>query len=161
MHPSVMRWTARQVEARGLERMSVLEVGSLDVNGSVRSLFHGDYIGVDMRPGVGVDRLVNAHDLGTLDERFDLVVSTEMLEHDDAPWISVAAMRAVCRDGGWLLLTCRGYDERGCFPEHDFPGDHWRFSVSGVRALLERCGWRPVLVEGDPECPGVLALARA
>lgn len=163
MHASVMAWAADQVDRHALAGLSVLEVGSLDVNGSVRSLFSGEYLGVDMRDGPGVDQVVNAHALEAAfppDRRaFDVVVSTEMLEHDAAPWVSVEQMRRVSRDDAWLLLTARGYDERGCFEVHDYPDDLWRFSVNGMRHLLARCGWRAVSVAADPECPGVLAVA--
>ena len=161
MHRSVMVWTAEQIQKHGLHRSSVLEVGSLDVNGSVRELFLGDYLGVDMRDGPGVDRVLDAHDLASIYRWFDVIVSTEMLEHDSAPWLSVRAMRAVCRRDGWLLLTARGYDATGCFPVHGYPEDHWRFSVTGMAHLLQWGGWEPVSVESDPECPGVLAVARA
>ena len=34
----------------------VLEIGSLDINGSTRSFFSdGDYLGIDVAPGAGVD----------------------------------------------------------------------------------------------------------
>ena len=162
MHASVMLWAARAIDRHGLAGCSVLEVGALDVNGSVRRLFGGGaYLGVDMRDGPDVDRVCDAHDLPSLGRRFEVVVSTEMLEHDSAPWLSVARMREVCRDDGWLLITARGYDERGCFPVHGYPEDHWRFSVTGMTHLLSWAGWRPVSVEPDPECPGVLAVARA
>ena len=42
----------------------VLDVGSLDVNGSVRKILKGQYkeiVGIDMRVGEGVDIVMNAH----------------------------------------------------------------------------------------------------
>src|SRR5690606_27806966 len=54
MHESVLAWVAGQVHARGLAALDVIELGSYDVNGSVRPLFVGDYTGIDMRPGPGV-----------------------------------------------------------------------------------------------------------
>lgn len=161
MHGSVMEWAASQVAEHDLDSRSVLDVGSLDVNGSLRELFCGPYLGVDMRPGPGVDRVLNAHELAELGRRFDVVVCTEMLEHDDAPWLSVEAMRQMVWPGDVLLLTARGFDERGCFPVHGYPQDHWRFSITGLSCLLARCGWRPLRVIPDPEEPGVFALARA
>jgi SAM-dependent methyltransferase len=157
-----MHWVREQVEAYGLSDKRTLEVGSLNVNGSVREFFTGEYIGTDMREGPGVDLVVNAHDLCFADgDGFEVIVSTEMLEHDDAPWESLAAMRSVATPGAHLFLTCRGYDERGCFPLHDFPSDLWRFSCEGVYALLERTGWTVMAVYKDPEFPGVFAHARA
>lgn len=163
MHASVLHFIADQVETRHLSRRSVLEVGSLDVNGSARQFFTGRYIGTDMREGPGVDVVVNAHDLTrTLEPgSFDVVVCTEMLEHDDAPWRSLEEMREMVRPGGTLLLTARGYDRRGCFPLHGYPEDLWRFSVDGMRALLVWANWSVDMVTADPDEPGVFAVAHA
>lgn len=160
MHPSVREFVAHTVTARGLRDASVLEVGSLDVNGTVRDLLIGDYVGIDMRAGAGVDVVCDAHDLPYHDE-FYVIVCTEMLEHDSQPWVSLSKMRQAARKDAHLILTCRGYDRRGCFPLHDYPSDLWRFSVEGIEHLLKHTGWVPVGVEPDPESPGVFAHATA
>jgi SAM-dependent methyltransferase len=163
MHSSVMTWVAQQVNHLSLAQRQTLEVGSLNVNGSARELFNGHYIGVDMRPGPGVDIVRNAHDLtlqfGT--HAFEAIVCTEMLEHDDQPWTSVEQMHEVAAPSAVLLLTARGYDQRGCFPLHDYPSDLWRFSAQGMRALLEHGGWHVESVQADPEAPGVFVLGYA
>lgn len=43
----------------------VLEVGSHDVYGTIRSCFGsvGDYVGIDLSPGPGVDLVLSAHEL--------------------------------------------------------------------------------------------------
>ena len=59
----------------------VLEVGSLNINGSVRQFFTNcDYVGVDLSSGKGVDLVGAAHtlDLG----KFDTTISCECFEHD-------------------------------------------------------------------------------
>jgi hypothetical protein len=163
MHPSVLRFVQGQVQLHELAERSVLEVGSLNVNGSPRGFFSGPYKGVDMRAGPGVDEVVNAHDLsdqdGIPEGGWDVIVCTEMLEHDDVPWVSLREMHAVCQEDGYLLLTCRGYDRRGCFPVHAYPMDFWRFSCDGISALLSWAGWHPIFIQADPEAPGVFAVA--
>lgn len=61
----------------------VIEVGSYDVNGSVRPLFPeaDSYIGLDRRAGPGVDVVADALTY-TPDGPVDLVVCCEVLEHD-------------------------------------------------------------------------------
>jgi len=162
MHRSVLTWVHRRVAEYGLAGKSTLEVGSYNENGSVRGLFTGDYIGVDMRMGPGVDAMVNAHrlDLWRGDEpRFECIVCTEMLEHDTMPWVSAGQMAMVAAPDAILLVTARGFDNRGSFPIHNYPDDCWRFSASGLDALLEYGGWKPVLIESDPDSPGVFAMA--
>lgn len=161
MHQSVMDWVAAVVDRHNLHVAATLEVGSYDVNGSVRRFFHGRYWGVDMRDGPGVDQVLTSHQLDQLTERFDVVISTEMLEHDAMPWRSVPQMRDRLNPGGLLILTARGYDERGCFPVHDYPGDYWRYSVDGLAALIADSGMDVVEATSDPETPGVFAIGRA
>lgn len=161
MHSSVMQFVRLLVEAEELSGCDVLEVGSLDVNGSVRQLFNGNYHGIDIQDGPGVDQVLDAHSLSMYyRDAFDVVVSTEMLEHDTRPWQSLLAMNIAARPGGWLILTCRGFDERGAFPLHEYPWDMYRFSVEAICELLRWAGWQVLSCERDPEVPGVFAYAR-
>ena len=160
MHTSVMSYVERWVDELGIAEHSTLEVGSYDVNGSTRQFFSGAYVGVDMREGPGVDKVAVASDLPFADCAFDVVVSTEMLEHDTRPWRSVAEMARVLSVGGYLILTARGYDQRGCFPIHDYPDDNWRFSVNAARELLLDAGLEVIDCEPDPQDPGFVSVAR-
>ena len=61
----------------------VLEVGSLDINGSVRQFFNKcDYVGVDLAEGNGVDLVGRIHLLPLVNNSFDTVISCECFEHD-------------------------------------------------------------------------------
>ena len=51
MHDSLHKYVEAKVLQRQLQDKNVLEVGSLNVNGSIRQLFTGNYLGVDMREG--------------------------------------------------------------------------------------------------------------
>jgi ubiquinone/menaquinone biosynthesis C-methylase UbiE len=155
MHPSAMRWVGGEVAHHGLDGKT-LEVGALDVNGSVRQLFTGPYVGVDFRSGKGVDRVMDAHALDFPDASFDIVVSTEMLEHDSAFWLSLAEMARVLRPGGDLILTARGNG----FPEHAHPFDYWRFMDNACPLLLDLASCDAVCVQADPRRPGVFIHGR-
>lgn len=146
-----MRWVGAEVERFGLAGKETLEVGSLDVNGSVRSLFSGGYTGIDMRDGPGVDIVGTADALPFVAHRFDVVVSTEMLEHDPSPWLSLAEMGRVLKTGGHLILTTRG---NGFF-EHNEPSDYWRFMPSSRQLLLDLASCTLVDQALDPEVPGI------
>jgi hypothetical protein len=60
MHDSVLSWGDRIVASYQLALRPTLEVGSLDVNGSLRRFFGGPYFGVDTRVGPGVDVVASA-----------------------------------------------------------------------------------------------------
>jgi hypothetical protein len=61
----------------------VLEVGSLDINGTVRDFFTDcDYTGVDLSEGPGVDVVGQGQELTYPDNFFDFSVSAECFEHN-------------------------------------------------------------------------------
>jgi hypothetical protein len=157
MHPSVYRWVEQMVGQYSLRHAKHLDIGSRDVNGGTRDLFASTH-GVDIEEGPGVDEVLDAHQLRA--GQYGVVTCTEMLEHDTRPWLTVAGCnRALCK-GGYLLLTTRGFDETGCFPVHEYPGDYWRFSCTGVAELLISAGFDVLHTQADPEDVGVFAVGR-
>lgn len=140
----------------------VLEVGAYNVNGSVRDLFDGCYYrGVDIRSGPGVDHVIVPHCLPWPDGYFDITVSTETLEHDLYPWRTVREMARVTAPEGYVILTARGFDGKGCFPYHDHGGDHYRWSLEAFGALATDAGLEVIDVRPDPGSIGVFLTARA
>lgn len=89
--------------------VAVLDVGSRDINGNNRVLFsEAKYTGVDVSEGLNVDVVCFAHELYKHFPQgcFDVVISTEMLEHDPNYVRSCTAMLRSVRSGGLLLITC-------------------------------------------------------
>lgn len=65
------------------EDVSVLEIGSLDINGTVRDFYNTSrYLGVDVADGPGVDMIVQGQDLSLPANSFDVAVSAECFEHN-------------------------------------------------------------------------------
>ena len=85
----------------------VLEVGSLDINGSVRELFtRCDYTGVDLQLGPGVDLACQGQLVGFSSGHFDTVISAECLEHNPYWRETLANMLRMTRPGGLVLMSC-------------------------------------------------------
>ena len=63
--------------------ISILEIGSLDVNGNIRNLFDfaSEYIGIDLEKGPNVDLILNGTDIDKLNKSFDIIISCECFEH--------------------------------------------------------------------------------
>jgi SAM-dependent methyltransferase len=139
----------------------VLEVGSQDLNGSVRPLVVGlgpaSYLGVDLVAGPGVDEICDAGELAVRFGRgsFDLVVSTEMLEHVRDWRAAVTNLKLALRIGGWLLVTTRSLG----FPFHGYPEDHWRYELDDMRTIFADFDIT-LLVPDTPPSYGVFMLAR-
>jgi SAM-dependent methyltransferase len=160
VHESVLIFGVEALAVVDIRAKSVLEVGSMNVNGSLRghvlSLAPSCYVGVDFMAGDGVDVICNA---SFLEQRFgkdsfDVVISTEMLEHAEDWRSAISAMKSVLRPGGILLLTARGPG----FPLHGYPHDWHRFTVQDFRRMF--ADFEICVLKDDPQHPGVLLLAR-
>jgi hypothetical protein len=106
MHPGAYNFVS--YIARCLPpRRRVCELGSRDVNGSVRGLFPGaQYIGVDSEPGPGVDAIGNgATWKPEPPQPFDTVVSTEVLEHTSEAEAICANAYQLLEKGGVFIVT--------------------------------------------------------
>lgn len=100
------------------KRPRVLEIGSYDVNGSVRSNFKNasNYVGVDLIPGPSVD-VVNKGHLYKSETKFDIVLSVESFEHN-SDWIKTFEnMIELADDNGIVIFTCatKGRLEHGTY----------------------------------------------
>jgi hypothetical protein len=146
VHVQALDWVTRQ--SRGLGPVAVLEIGSLDINGGVRSLFDAThYHGLDLADGPGVDEVADAADWRPA-RTYDVVVSTEVLEH--APrWRDVLANAwAGVADRGRLLMTC-ATDPRAPHSAIDGwqvrPGEHYaNVAPAAVQAVVDdwvTAGW--------------------
>ena len=85
----------------------VLEIGSQDINGSVRSMFTARrYVGVDVAEGPGVDVVCRGEDVADPDGSYDFVISCEVMEHNPE-WVrTLQNMVRLARPGGLILMTC-------------------------------------------------------
>lgn len=126
MHGDVLTWVEHCLDVTGQPKR-VAELGSRNVNGSVRHLFTGQdrYVGVDIRDGPGVDVVANAAHWET-DDLFDAVVACEILEHTpDAEAICRNAYRLLVLGGACIITTawtCR--DPHSGIDGH-LLGDQW------------------------------------
>jgi SAM-dependent methyltransferase len=139
----------------------ILEVGSYLVDGQeeiadLRSLFPGrDYLGIDIRPGPGVDRVADVEALPLADGSVGTVIAMNTFEHVARFWRGFAEVRRVLRPDGALLVSCPFY-----FHIHSFPSDYWRFTPQALHVLLEDYPSKVLGWHGPAKRPaGVWALA--
>lgn len=118
-HPEQIGFFSTVVAANEalVDGASVLEIGSYDVNGSVRHVFAraGRYVGVDLDEGPGVDLVSFGHEVGHLDASYDVTVSGECFEHDPRWRETFSNMVRMTRPGGLVVFSCasRGRPEHG------------------------------------------------
>lgn len=115
----------------------VLEIGSwLEPNqaeyANLRPYFpDSQYIGIDMRPGLGVDQVINADKLPFADGTFDLVLCLETLEHADKPWLVAGEIERVVKKSGLAIISSQQN-----FPIHSYPSDYFRYTPYGMSSLF-------------------------
>jgi glycosyltransferase involved in cell wall biosynthesis len=83
----------------------VLEIGSLNINGSIRPFFDNcEYLGVDLEEGADVDLVAEGQDLSFLDSSFDVSISTECFEHN--PHWAETFINMCKYASGLVVFTC-------------------------------------------------------
>jgi len=160
MDEAVMQFGRHHLTAEIIRGRRVLEIGSRNVNGSLRghtvALGPLSYVGVDLVSGNGVDVVCN---VSAIVERFgegcaDIVISTEMLEHAEDWRTAVSIMKRALVVNGVLLLTARSPG----FQLHDYPSDWWRFTLGDMRKIF--ADFEILDLAPDGQAPGVMLFAR-
>jgi hypothetical protein len=132
----------------------VYEFGSYQVEDQIgladlRSCFpNRKYIGCDMRPGPGVDRVEDLGELTLPDGVASTIVCVETLEHVFEVRRAADEMMRVLAPGGVMIVTTP-FD----FRLHDYPSDYWRLTPSCMARLFAPLdglvvGWQGL--ENDP-----------
>ena len=103
------------------DAIDVIEIGSRDINGSVRALFPAaNWIGLDLHSGPAVDVVCDAEHYQPAD-KVDLVICCEVLEHA-ANWRELIRVAASwLRPDGRLIVTCAA---PGREPHSAIDGEH-------------------------------------
>ncbi len=70
------------------------------------------------------------------DGSYDLVLSTQVLEHVPQVQVYLTEAHRLLKPGGHLLLTTHG-----TYQDHACPHDYWRWTAEGLQAELVRAGF--------------------
>jgi SAM-dependent methyltransferase len=116
----------------------IYEFGALRLEGfeetaDLRPFFPGkEYEGCDMRPGLGVDKVLNLHDIDLPSGSVGAVLSLDTLEHVQFPHRALEEIHRILKPDGIVVLSTV-LD----FRIHDSPSDYWRFTPDGLKSLLQ------------------------
>lgn len=132
------------------KEMRLLEIGSWTAPGQEEIICRktigpkvGEYVGLDMRAGPGVDVVSDAKLMPFPDNNFHVIITTDCLEHVDWPQKVIHEAFRVLKPGGLFYLTTV-FD----FEIHGYPSDYWRFTPECIRLLLEDAGFKVLMYEG-------------
>ncbi|MBP3505378.1 MAG: methyltransferase domain-containing protein [Lachnospiraceae bacterium] len=117
--------------------VNILDVGSYDQNGTYKVLFSEHrykYTGLDLEIGPNVDVVPN--DIYSWDEisdnQFDLIISGQVFEHIEFPWLTIKEIHRVLKPSGICIISA---PNAGI--EHKAPTDCYRFFSDGMIALAK------------------------
>jgi len=138
-----------------------LEVGSKDYGSTqdLRTLFarRGEYLGVDMEDGPGVDLVLDLTDeWTTIDQRlagirFGTVFCLSVLEHCTQPFEMAENLTRLLAPGGCVCVSVPF-----AWKYHGYPADYWRFTHEGVKQLFPQLVFDPEHCAAATSRPGEL-----
>ena len=139
--PEGIIFGALNLSEKEVKGKRIIEIGSRNVNGSVREILESykpsEYIGVDIIRGDKVDMICRAENLVKKfgKNSFDIVISTELLEHTEN-WKSVISnIKNICKPNGIILITTCAIG----FPYHPYPDDFWRYNNKDIQKIFSDC----------------------
>lgn len=127
-------------ERRG-DSLLILDLGSMDANGTYRPLFDihpWRYRGVDIARGENVDIVVrNPYCWKEVRANCaDVLISGQAFEHIEFFWLTVLEIERVLKPGGLCCIIAPSAGH-----EHCYPVDCWRFYPDGFSALARFGGF--------------------
>ena len=139
----------REIFRRWLGRVSQSQMLVLDIGGRVqpyRPLIGAEklhYVAVDLRPSSLVDVVADAAGLPFPDERFDLIICTQVMEYAANPFHVVAEIYRLLKPGAYLLLSVPTI-----YPP-DSDSDGWRYLPAAIRQLTSQFAAVEIAAEGS------------
>jgi len=147
MHGEVLHWVSDAIavykneEGTKKSDANVLEFGSLDINGSVRSLFdelvgqEGTYLGIDVQEGPGVDLVADASAYKS-DIQYDIVVCAEVFEHTSLWSKIIKNAYSLLVPGGMFIATMAGEGRAPHSAIDENPIRDWEYYKNITNSML-------------------------
>jgi len=132
----------------------IVEFGSYQVEGqegyaNLRGMFAGKaFIGCDMRPGPGVDRIEDVSAVSMADESAGAVLCIETFEHVFEVRRAFDEVFRILKPGGVFVITSPLN-----FRIHAYPDDYWRMTPSCLKRMMRPYDGRVVGSQGFRSFP--------
>ena len=119
------------------KNLNITDIGSYDVNGTYKNLFKNPnwkYTELDIEKGPNVDIIAKSPTNTELkNNSYDIVISGNVLEHVESPWIWIKELKRICKKGGLICIIVPFSTG-----EHRFPLDCWKILPEGMNYLLKK-----------------------
>jgi predicted methyltransferase len=142
MHREARDWVSQFASSKPL---SIIEIGSLNVNGTIRDLFpNAEWIGLDRVEGPCVDVVCDAMEFHP-ESPVDAVICCEVLEHADNWQQLIDSAYQWLSPGGVFVVTCAGLGRQphSCDGGTLKDGEYYRnLSPAEIREAIHKAGFR-------------------
>ena len=128
----VIKYSLKYISGKTLD----LGAGSAKYRNIVKQKV-SEYITFDMIPGPYIDVVGNVLNLPFENETFDTIISTQVLEHVEKPWIMIKEIHRVLKKNGICILTAPFLA-----PYHKDPHDYFRYTTEGMESLFKNQGFK-------------------
>ncbi|MGP8128512.1 MAG: class I SAM-dependent methyltransferase [Candidatus Bathyarchaeia archaeon] len=160
MRPGIFEFFIANTQPSDFNNKRILEVGSRDVNGSIRPYIltisqPESYTGVDIQAGKCVDVILDAESLVDHfgENVFDVVICCEMVEHVKNWQLIFGNLKRVLKTSGLMILTT----VMPGFPFHQFPFDYWRYGRNDMSNIFS--DFEVLTIGTDSEIHGIYVKA--
>ncbi len=102
-----------------------------------------EYITFDMVEKEGIDVVGDVLNLPFENESFNTVISTQVLEHVEKPWIMVKEVQRILKKDGLCILTAPFL-----VPYHADPDDYFRYTIKGMESLFKNENFEIIECDG-------------
>jgi SAM-dependent methyltransferase len=100
------------------------------------------YIAYDMFPGDNIDVVGDVLNVSLPSGTFDTIISTQVLEHVEKPWVMVAEISRLLKTGGICILSAPFI-----IPFHADPNDYFRYTKNGLTSMFKNEGFDIITCE--------------
>ena len=101
-----------------------------------------------MRPGRGVDKILNLHDIDVPSETVGTALLFETIEHVEYPHKALQEVYRILKPDGLCVMTSQMN-----FPIHNYHYDYWRFTPYAFDSFMQQSQTRFIGYAGKEDCP--------
>jgi len=98
-----------------------------------------EYITFDMIAGKNIDVVGDVLNPPFKDGEFDTIISTQVLEHVEKPWVMINQIGRILKSGGTCIMTAPFI-----VPFHADPYDFFRYTETGLTSMFKNEGFEIV-----------------
>ena len=143
----IVRYSLKYISGKTLD----LGAGSAKYRNIIKQ-GSSEYISFDVAPSENVDVVGDVLNLPFRNDSFDTVISTQVLEHVEKPWIMIKEIRRVLKKDGICILTAPFM-----VPYHADPNDYFRYTIEGMKSLLRNENFETIECDGYGRIFSVMA----